>query len=212
MRKLKLKRFVLPTFFATLGLIAIIIAIAVTKPNSSLKDNNTLNYVSNTIISQDIPVINTTPKVIYPYIDPSVTIGKKYYDYQGSAEEQEKSIVVHENTYMQNSGIDFVYENKFEVIAVLDGTVANVKEDELLGKIVEVNHGDDYVSIYQSLSEVKVKKGDTINQGQVLGISGTNKLDKAIGNHVHFEFYASGQIVNPSLYLDKELQTKKEEE
>lgn len=212
MKKLKLKRFVLPTFFATLGLIAIIIAIAVTKPNSSLKDNNTLNYVSNTIISQDIPVINTTPKVIYPYIDPSVTIGKKYYDYQGSAEEQEKSIVVHENTYMQNSGIDFVYENKFEVIAVLDGTVANVKEDELLGKIVEVNHGNDYVSIYQSLSEVKVKKGDTITQGQVLGISGTNKLDKAIGNHVHFEFYAGGQIVNPSLYLDKELQTKKEEE
>lgn len=113
---------------------------------------------------------------------------------------------------MQNSGIDFVYENKFDVISVLDGTVTNVKEDEVLGKIVEVNHGNDFVSIYQSLSEVKVKKGDTVTQGQILGISGTNELDKELGNHLHFEFYAGGQIVNPSLYLDKELQTQKEEE
>ncbi len=212
MKKLKLKRFVLPTFIATLGLIAVVVALVVTKPDTTLKDNNTLTYVSNTILSRDIPVINMSPKVIYPYTDPSVTIGKNYYDYQGTAEDQEKSIIFHENTYIQNSGIDFVYENKFDVIAVLDGTVSNVREDELLGKIVEVNHNNEYVSIYQSLSEVKVKKGDIVNQGQVLGISGTNKLDKDLGNHLHFEFYAGGQIVNPSLYLDKELKATKEEE
>ena len=103
---------------------------------------------------------------------------------------------------MQNSGIDFIYENKFDVIAVLDGVVTNVKEDELLGKIVEVNHNNEFVSIYQSLSEVKVKKGDSVTQGQVLGISGTNKLDKALGNHLHFEFYAEGQIVNPITYIN----------
>ena len=56
------------------------------------------------------------------------------------------------------------------------------------------------------MSEVKVKKGDSVTQGQVLGISGTNKLDKELGNHLHFEFYAEGQIVNPNTYLDKELQ------
>lgn len=212
MKKLRLKRYVLPTFFATLGLVAIVVALAVTKPDTSLNGGNNLNYVSNVILSQEVPVLNTTPKVIYPFTDPSVTIGKNYYDYQGKAEDQEKSIIFHENTYMQNSGIDFVYENKFDVISVLDGTVTNVKEDEVLGKIVEVNHGNDFVSIYQSLSEVKVKKGDTVTQGQILGISGTNELDKELGNHLHFEFYAGGQIVNPSLYLDKELQAQKEEE
>lgn len=206
MKKIKLKRYVLPTFVATLGLIAVLIAIAMVKPKNTLKDNN-LNYVSNTIISQEIPVISTSQKVIYPYTDPTVTIGKNYYDYQAPAEEQEKSIIYHENTYMQNSGIDFVNQNKFDVIAVLDGTVSNVREDELLGKIVEVNHGNDYVSIYQSLSEVMVKKGDTISQGHVIGTSGTNELDKELGNHLHFEFYAEGQIVNPTLYLDKELQS-----
>lgn len=212
MKKMKLKGFVLPTLIATLGLIALIVTTLIINPKDNLQDNNNLNYVSNTILMQEIPVINTTTKVIYPYTDPSVTIGKSYYDYKATSEEQEKSIIYHENTYMQNSGIDFIYENKFDVIAVLDGVVTNVKEDDLLGKIVEVNHNNEFVSIYQSLSEVKVKKGDSVTQGQVLGISGTNKLDKALGNHLHFEFYAEGQIVNPITYLDKELQASIKEE
>lgn len=212
MKKMKLKGFVLPTLIATLGLIALIVTTLMINPKDNLQDNNNLNYVSNTILMQEIPVINTTTKVIYPYTDPSVTIGKSYYDYKSTSEEQEKSIIYHENTYMQNSGIDFIYENKFDVIAVLDGIVSNVKEDDLLGKIVEVNHDNEFVSIYQSLSEVKVKKGDSVTQGQVLGISGTNKLDKELGNHLHFEFYAEGQIVNPNTYLDKELQASIKEE
>ena len=212
MKKMKLKGFVLPTLIATLGLVALIVTTLIINPKDNLQDNNNLNYVSNTILMQEIPVINTTTKVIYPYTDPSVTIGKSYYDYKATSEEQEKSIIYHENTYMQNSGIDFIYENKFDVIAVLDGVVTNVKEDDLLGKIVEVNHNNEFVSIYQSLSEVKVKKGDSVTQGQVLGISGTNKLDKALGNHLHFEFYAEGQIVNPITYLDKELQASIKEE
>ena len=212
MKKMKLKGFVLPTLIATLGLVALIVTTLIINPKDNLQDNNNLNYVSNTILMQEIPVINTTTKVIYPYTDPSVTIGKSYYDYKATSEEQEKSIIYHENTYMQNSGIDFIYENKFDVIAVLDGVVTNVKEDDLLGKIVEVNHNNEFVSIYQSLREVKVKKGDSVTQGQVLGISGTNKLDKALGNHLHFEFYAEGQIVNPITYLDKELQASIKEE
>lgn len=209
MKKRKLKAFVIPTTLATLGALAITTALILTNTNNALdKAEEHLNYVSNTILSQDIAVMNTNTKVIYPYTDLSVTIGKSYYDYKGSSEQQEKSIIYHENTYIQNSGVDFVAENTFEVIAVLDGTVSNVKEDKVLGKIVEINHGNDYVSIYQSLSDVKVKKGDTVTQGQALGISGTNELDKALGNHLHFEFYAEGQIVDPTLYLDKELSKK----
>lgn len=208
MRKRKLKAFVIPTVGTILGVIATVVAITTIKPIENLEEGNNINYVSNTILSQDIAVINTTTKVIYPFTDPSVTIGKNYYDYKGKAEDQEKSIIYHENTYIQNSGVDFVYDKEFEVISVLEGTVTNVKEDELLGKIVEISHDNEYVSIYQSLSDVKVKKGDTVSQGQVIGVSGTNSLDKDLGNHLHFEFYAGGQIVDPTLYLDKELSNK----
>ena len=128
------------------------------------------------------------------------------------AETQEKSILYHENTYIQNSGMDFGLTDTFDVVAVLDGSVTDVKEDETLGKVVEIKHDNGYVSIYQSLSEVSVKKGDIITQGQVIGKSGTNELDKDIGNHLHFELYVNGQVVDPTLYLNKELETSENKE
>jgi stage II sporulation protein Q len=151
-------------------------------------------------------VINTTKKIINPYTDQSVTIGKNYYNYKAEAEDQEKSIIYHENTYIQNSGVDFIYDKTFDVVAVLDGEVTNIKEDEVLGKIVEISHDNKYVSIYQSLSEINVKKGDIVSQGQILGKSGKNELDKELGNHLHFEMYVGGQTVDPLLYLNKDVQ------
>ena len=210
MKKKKLKSYVLPSFI----MILIAGTIILTGTISSLRNNNEdlSTYVSNIILDPNVAVINTTRRIINPYTDPNVTIGKNFYDYKGNAQDQEKSIIYHDDTYMQNSGIDFVRENPFEVVAVLDGTVTNVKEDDTLGKIVEIKHDNEYISIYQSLSETTVKKGDTITQGQVIGKSGTNELDKEIGNHLHFEFYVNGQVVNPSLYLNKELKDEKTKE
>ena len=212
MKKRKLKAFVIPTTLATLGVLSITTALVLTKPTNTLQEKEIIDYVSNSIISENMAVINTKTKVIYPYTDSLVKVGKDYYNYKGSSEEQEKSIIYHENTYIQNSGIDFTSENAFEVVSVLDGTVSNVKEDEVLGKIIEINHSNEFVTVYQSLSEANVKKGDTVFQGHVIGISGTSKLNKELGNHLHFEFYVGGQIVNPTLYLDKELPQKTKEE
>ena len=206
MKRLKLKKYVVVSSIIAVNIVLILSAV-ILNPNKE-KELRKLNYVSNTIISQEQAVINTTHKVIYPYTDQSVKIGKSYYDYKSTAEEQENSLHYHENTYIQNSGIDFVYDNKFNVVSVLDGTVTNVKEDAILGKIVEITHDNDYISIYQSLGEVKVTKGDSVSQGQVIGISGTNAMDKDIGNHLHFEMYISGYNVNPINYLDKEVSKK----
>lgn len=205
MKKRKLKSFVLPTALIILGIFAMASAWAYTITEKSLNLKEDLNYVSNTIISKDIAVINTTTKIIYPYVEQSVTLGKNYYDYKASSAEQENSIIYHENTYIQNSGVDFMHAQPFNVISILEGTVTNVKEDELLGKTIEISHDNDYISVYQSLSEVNVKKGDIISQGQIIGKSGTNKLDKELGNHLHFELYIGGHIVNPIDYLNKEV-------
>lgn len=213
MRTKKLKSFVIPTTIAVLVIgVFFTSAIVTNNKQSKNQESENLNYVSNTILDNDVAVINTTTKVVNPYTDQSVTIGKYFYDYQAESTNQEKSIIYHDETYLQNSGIDFVGTNVFDVIAVLNGTVTDVKEDDTLGKIVEIKHDNDYITIYQSLSEVSVKKGDTITQGQVIGKSGTNELDKEIGNHLHFEFYVNGQVVDPSLYLNKELSQSKEGE
>ena len=75
----------------------------------------------------------------------------------------------------------------------------------ILGKTIEIKHDNGIISSYQSLSEVNVKKDDYINQGQVIGKSGTNELDKEIGNHLHLEIYENGNSVNPENYLNKEI-------
>ena len=111
---------------------------------------------------------------------------------------------------MQNSGVDFISQNVFDVVAILPGTVADVSDNESLGKTIQIKHDNGYVSVYQSLSEVTIKKGDSINQGQTIGKSGSNELDKEIGNHLHLELYVNGQVVDPMLYLDKELSKPKE--
>lgn len=209
MKRKKLKSFVIPSTIAIL-IIGITFTTAIVNKNKENKKSSNHTFVSNVILENDIAVINTETKVINPYTDQSVTIGKYFYDYKAESTQQEKSIVYHDNTYIQNSGVDFISENVFEVVSVLEGTVSDVKEDENLGKIVEIKHEKDCITIYQSLSEVTVKKGDKVNQGQVIGKSGTNELDKEMGNHLHFEFYTNGQVVDPTLYLGKEL-TKTEE-
>ncbi len=210
MRRRKLKPYVLPTLMI-LAITSVIFGTAMLS-NSLRKSNNDdydtpISYVTSTILDEEQAVINETSTMINPYTDTTVTIGKNYYDYKADAETQEKSIVYHDNTYLQNSGTDFVSENVFDVVAVLDGNVTDVKEDETLGKVVEIKHENGYISIYQSLSEVSVKKGDIVTQGQVIGKSGTNELDKDMGNHLHFELYVNGQVVNPTLYLNKEIET-----
>lgn len=213
MRRRKLKPYVLPTLMI-IAITGIIFGTAML--SNSLKDKDTYeeptSYVNDTILEEDQAVINETTKMINPYTDTTVTIGKNYYDYKADAKTQEKSIIYHDNTYLQNSGTDFISQNTFDVVAVLDGSVTDVKEDETLGKVVEIKHDNGYVSIYQSLSEVSVKKGDIITQGQVIGKSGTNELDKDIGNHLHFELYVNGQVVDPTLYLNKELETSENKE
>lgn len=163
------------------------------------------DFVTDTIVEEVVPVIDTTKRIIRPYRDLSVKVLKNFYDYQSDETLQKNSIIVHENNYIQNSGIDYGTDTEFEVISILEGTVINVKEDDSLKGTVEIKHDNGYVSVYQSLKDIKVKKDQVINQGQVLGTATTNQLDKELGNHLHFELIISGQNVNPEIYLDKEL-------
>ncbi len=170
------------------------------KPNDDDYD-----YVSKTIVEDDVPVVNVGQVIVKPYVDSEIKVLKGFYDYLKDSSEQEKSLIFHSNTYYQNSGIDYGGKEKFDVVAVLDGTVIAVKEDDLLGQTVELRHNNEIISIYQSLEEVKVKKDDVIKQGEIIGKSGVSNFKKDLGNHLHFEFIYKGQSVNPEEYYEKEL-------
>ena len=160
-------------------------------------------YVSKTIFDESIPVIADDVKIARPYSDSEIKLVKSYYDYQADEETQKNAIIFHENTYMQSSGVAYGGKENFEVKSVLDGTVVDVKEDSLLGKIVEIKHSNDVISVYQSLSEVTVSKNDVVKQGDIIGKSGVSNISTELGNHLYFELIIKGTTVNPEEYFDK---------
>ncbi len=210
MKNRKLKSYVLPSLYACffVGVLLVTIGVANVLTEKPNKDNNTedITYVSESIIDSDEPVVKEVTKLLKPYTNDKVKVGKYYYDYKADEEKQQNSITYHDNTYMQNSGVDYILEESFDVVSIMDGTVTNVNTDDLLGQCIEIKHDNNYTSIYQSLSEVNVKKGDKVTAGQLLGKSGENALDKDMGNHLHFELYLKGQVVDPLSYIDKELE------
>lgn len=170
--------------------------------------SNDLQYVDGEIteeLDRDIPVVSTTTFIGRPYLNNDVKLVKSFYDYKADSESQEKSIILYENTYMQNSGVDYSSENVFDVISILDGSVISIKDDNLLGTTIEVRHSNDLISVYQSLSDVIVKEGDELLQGQIIAKSGTSNINKELGNHLHFELYYKGAIVNPEDYYNKDV-------
>ena len=203
-KRLKLKSYVLPSIYL------IIIMVFVISAMSTFEDvplnNEDVTYVSSVILSNDTPVVATDEVIIIkPFNDNEVKIGKNFYNYQSDEENQKNSIVYYENTYIQNSGIDYVKEEAFDVISILDGTVISVNNNELLGNTIEIKHDGNLISVYQSLDNITLKEGDVVKQGQLLGKSGTSKINETLGKHLHFELFKEGQIVNPEEYFNKNI-------
>ena len=177
--------------------------------NTLLKDKNLIDtdYVDKEIIKNNdyLPVVSDTKTIIKPFTSSDVKVSKEFYVYNGEEDSQKNSIIYYENTYMQNSGIDYYSDNSFDVISILDGTVIDVKSDNIVGSIVEIRHTNNLISLYQSLGEVNVKVDDKVVQGQIIGKSGQTNLNTKVDNNLHFELYYNGEIVNPNDYFDKNI-------
>jgi len=211
--KERLKSLVVPGMYAVSLLFFVFSMYFVQKMLSSalLKEKNIFNeeteYVDNEIIENNeyLPVVGVKETIIKPFTSSSVYVSKSYYDYMGDSSKQQNSIIYYENTYMQNSGIDYSSDNVFDVVSILEGTVIDVKKDNIMGTIIEIRHTNELISVYQSLGEVNVKIDDKVVQGQIIGKSGKSNLNLDKDNNLHFELYYMGEIVNPEDYYDKSL-------
>lgn len=144
--------------------------------------------------------------VAMPVLDPdAVTVVKKFYDPNASTEEQEAALVFYNNTYRMNKGIDIAREDQkeFDVVASLSGTVTKAEKDPILGYVVEIEHENDVVTVYQSLAEANVQAGDKVEQNELIGKAGKNLFNEEDGIHVHFEIRQNGTAINPLTYMDK---------
>lgn len=205
-KRLKLKKFVMPTIYTILVLVFVLTSVIAFIPSN--KNSNSvekIQYVSNSVLSNDVPVMSTAKVFIRPYNNESVKVGKYYYDYSGDKDSQQNSILFYDNTYIQNSGVDYIHDEVFDVICVYDGVIVKVEDNDIVGKTVEIKHDNNIITVYQSLDNIEVKEGDSIAQGTIIGKSGVSKVGNSLGKHLHFEIYVNGQVINPEQCYGKQI-------
>lgn len=103
----------------------------------------------------------------------------------------------------KHAGVDFLAEIGTDVVAVRSGWVINAEHHRGLGNYVEIQHAKDLVTIYGHLSEILVKKGQRVYQGQIIGKVGKtgNANYKAMLPHLHFEIRMNNKPINPMEHL-----------
>ncbi|MFK4998772.1 peptidoglycan DD-metalloendopeptidase family protein [Bacillus sp. N9] len=124
-------------------------------------------------------------------------------------EEQEQALIVNGNQYRPSMGLDIADKDgkEFKVVAALSGKVATVRQDALLGNVIEIEHEKGIMTVYQSVKDMKVKVGDTVKQGDELATSSTSQFNQAVENHVHFEIRKDHVAVNPLAYFGQPIAT-----
>lgn len=97
-------------------------------------------------------------------------------------------------------GNDYGVPTGTEVRSCAAGKVVMAENRISTGWSVVVEHLPGLYSLYYHMSELSVKEGDTVNQGQLLGKSGATGL--ATGPHLHWEVRLNGSAVRPEFFLD----------
>lgn len=107
-----------------------------------------------------------------------------------------------DNEKETHTGIDIEVPVDTPVMAVMEGTVVEWKNDENYGLTILISHGNGYTTRYAHLSKIAedaMEPGETVEKGQVIAYSGES--GKVTGPHLHFEILINGKAVDPEPYL-----------
>jgi murein DD-endopeptidase MepM/ murein hydrolase activator NlpD len=97
--------------------------------------------------------------------------------------------------WQMHRGVDLACPTGTPVSAVGDGIVLFAGRWGCYGKVVVLRHSGDVVTLYAHLSQVKVRRGWPVRQGEVIGAVGATGC--VTGSHLHFELWMRSQRVNP---------------
>lgn len=97
-------------------------------------------------------------------------------------------------------GIDFAAAEGSQVLSVAAGIVTAAGERNGYGNLVEIDHGNGYITRYGHNERILVKVGDRVRKGQAISLIGST--GRSTGPHVHFEVVLNGNVVNPEQYIE----------
>ena len=98
-----------------------------------------------------------------------------------------------------HKGIDFEANTGDPVLSVADGVVSFAGVRSGYGNVIEVDHGNGYVTRYAHNSRLTARVGDLVRSGQQIAKAGST--GRSTGAHVHFEVWENGRAVNPRKFL-----------
>lgn len=96
-------------------------------------------------------------------------------------------------------GLDIAARHGTPIVAPSNGVVSYEGFDRALGKVVKLNHGYGYKTLYGHLSKTIVKVGQKIKRGSIIGYVGNT--GRSTGPHLHYSVYVNNVPVNPTRYI-----------
>jgi len=100
-----------------------------------------------------------------------------------------------------HDGIDFAGKEGSNVVAVAGGVVTWTGTQSGYGEMVEISHGEGFVTRYAHNKQNLVEPGDVVRKGEPIGIMGSS--GRSTGAHVHFEVYKHGRAIDPASYVSR---------
>jgi len=100
-----------------------------------------------------------------------------------------------------HKGMDFAAKSGSDVLAVAGGVVTWSGKRYGYGNLVEINHGNSYITRYGHNKENLVEVGDTVKKGQKISLMGST--GRSTGPHVHFEVLKNGRQINPQKFVQR---------
>lgn len=206
-KKRKLKAFVLPTLYL---LITISIFSGIIFLGSDYQfANKDYDYTTPTIIENIEAVIkedtNLSEGIISPVEEGVANISIHYYNYKDTEEHQKNSLIFYENTYLPNTGILYSSDSAFDVKTVSSGKVIDIKDNELFGKVVVVEHSKSLKTYYYGLDEIEIEKDSNINEGTIIGKSKNNSIMNT-KNTFLLEAYHNNELINPESIIGTKIE------
>jgi murein DD-endopeptidase MepM/ murein hydrolase activator NlpD len=98
-----------------------------------------------------------------------------------------------------HKGIDVAGKEGSNIVAVAGGVVTYAGSQSGYGKMVEISHGDGYITLFAHNKQIMVEPGDVVRKSQTIALMGSS--GRSTGAHVHYEVYKHGRPVDPSSYV-----------
>lgn len=174
----------------------------------SIADNDIVIYAEKKIVNAERSARNVEENfvrimeaVLNPdFVMPPMTNPMKDFSFAQTGASVGEKINPFYKVKVQHNGLDMIAHAGEPVHASADGIVSNVTRSRKgLGNVVEIDHGNGYVTKYAHLADIEVRKGKPVKKGMRIGYVGVS--GNSFAPHLHYEVMRDTLVMNPVNYF-----------